>query len=156
VPLLQPFRTPLTMAALQRGVLLLSAQGALLQGLVVSERRGAVQILRELRAWIGFGEQRSWRAKSNDSATACSYSRWWNATRPYPVDYHKNYEPYIVAARQTLPRFDERFRSLADWSTWTRSAGVRATWYRPLSARGFSLVSQSATRFRLSWTPSPH
>ncbi len=39
-----------------------------------------------------------------------SYRRWWKAKGTYEVKYREMYEPYIIAARDTLPRFDERFR----------------------------------------------
>ena len=39
-----------------------------------------------------------------------SYTRWWTAQRPYEVKYEEPYEPYVVADRRQLPRFDERFR----------------------------------------------
>ena len=44
------------------------------------------------------------------SAAGRSYPRWWDATQPYEVTYREMYEPYIIAARAAIPRFDERFK----------------------------------------------
>ena len=39
-----------------------------------------------------------------------SYTRWWTSRNPYEVTYEEPYEPYVIAHRLRLPRFDERFR----------------------------------------------
>ena len=36
--------------------------------------------------------------------------RWLTATAPYAVDYADNFEPYIVANKAWLPKYDARFR----------------------------------------------
>ena len=38
------------------------------------------------------------------------YRRWLSATMPYAVGYVEQYEPYIIASRKWLPRYDERFQ----------------------------------------------
>jgi hypothetical protein len=38
------------------------------------------------------------------------FERWFNASLPYAVTYQENFEPYIIARRVGLPRYDERFR----------------------------------------------
>ena len=35
---------------------------------------------------------------------------WFATDSPYLVQYQKNYEPFIIARREGLPRYDERFR----------------------------------------------
>jgi len=37
-------------------------------------------------------------------------ARWMRAAALFVVDYHDYYEPYIIASRAWLPRYDERFR----------------------------------------------
>ena len=39
-----------------------------------------------------------------------NFGRWLGASAPYAVDYADHFEPYIVASRSWLPRYDERFR----------------------------------------------
>jgi hypothetical protein len=55
------------------------------------------------------GDVRRERPAANLGA-AGSYPRWWNATEPYEVKYKYPYEPYVIAARAALPRYDARFR----------------------------------------------
>lgn len=39
-----------------------------------------------------------------------SVTRWWSAMKPYEVEYVEPYEPYAILPRDSIPRFDERFR----------------------------------------------
>jgi len=39
-----------------------------------------------------------------------NYRHWWQASEPYRVEYEECYEPYVVAARAHVPKYDERFR----------------------------------------------
>lgn len=42
--------------------------------------------------------------------TPTDFERWFDAEAPYSVEYLDMYEPYIIACKQGLPRYDERFR----------------------------------------------
>jgi len=41
---------------------------------------------------------------------ATDLARWRHATEAYPVQYEECFEPYVIAARTLIPRYDERFR----------------------------------------------
>jgi len=38
------------------------------------------------------------------------YSKWFSSETSFSVNYSEGYEPYVLAARKLLPRYDERFR----------------------------------------------
>ena len=40
---------------------------------------------------------------------ATNFGRWRSSTQPYPVKWQDNFEPYIVARREEVPRYDTRF-----------------------------------------------
>ena len=40
---------------------------------------------------------------------ATNFGRWRTATKPYRVKWQPHFEPYIVARKSDLPRYDQRF-----------------------------------------------
>ena len=38
------------------------------------------------------------------------FERWFSASSPYTIDYQEHFEPYVIACRVLVPRYDERFR----------------------------------------------
>ena len=39
-----------------------------------------------------------------------NYSQWSRTDSPYQVTYAEGYEPYVLAYREFVPQYDERFR----------------------------------------------
>ena len=39
-----------------------------------------------------------------------AFDRWFDTDAPYTVEYQEMYEPYIIACKDRVPRYDERFR----------------------------------------------
>ena len=42
--------------------------------------------------------------------TPTDFERWFESREPYNVEYEEMFEPYIICERETVPRYDERFR----------------------------------------------
>ena len=38
------------------------------------------------------------------------FQDWFSASEPYQVEYREMFEPYVIAHKASLPRYDERFR----------------------------------------------
>jgi len=41
--------------------------------------------------------------------TATNFAKWHSASAPYPVQYEDGFEPYMIASRTWLPRYDDAF-----------------------------------------------
>lgn len=60
-----------------------------------------------------------------------NYTRWFNATDPYPVEYADHYEPYFVCQTQTCPLYREEFSGFGYnklshvYEMWTQSFRFR-------------------------------
>ena len=50
------------------------------------------------------------RMTSSEGHSPTNFTRWFTSDTPYLIKYKWRFEPYIIALKQTLPSYDERFK----------------------------------------------
>ena len=80
-------------------------QGVLLANKVATEGKEAMLSAFSGGDAVGFQVEQYYAGHGPDD-----FPRWASAGEPYPIEYAKGYEPYVLMARRFVPWYDERMR----------------------------------------------